>query len=101
MPRKNAKPAREWADPDDAPVLTKEWFESADLHEGGQLISRGRGRPKLRHPKTSVHLRLSPAVVEVFKAEGPGWQTRINAVLERYVARKRSSADAAAGRKKA
>ena len=39
------------------------------------------GRPKLDTPKVAVSLRLDQNVVDSFKAEGPGWQTRINAVL--------------------
>jgi uncharacterized protein (DUF4415 family) len=32
------------------------------------------------------------AVVDAFKAEGPGWQTRINQALKTVVARKRRKA---------
>ncbi|WP_082171900.1 BrnA antitoxin family protein [Methylobacterium indicum] len=44
------------------------------------LPSRG-GRPRAERPKQLVSLRLDPDVVEAFKATGPGWQTRMNAVL--------------------
>jgi uncharacterized protein (DUF4415 family) len=30
-----------------------------------------------------VSLRLSPAVLDYFKATGPGWQTRIDEVLKK------------------
>ena len=39
------------------------------------------GRPKAESPKVAVSLRLDQEVVDGFKAGGPGWQTRINAVL--------------------
>jgi len=39
------------------------------------------GRPKAENPKVAVSLRLDPEVVRRFKAQGPGWQTRINAAL--------------------
>ena len=39
------------------------------------------GRPKAQHPKVAVSLRLDPEVVSRFKAEGPGWQTRMNEAL--------------------
>ncbi|MCA0998578.1 BrnA antitoxin family protein [Alloyangia pacifica] len=39
------------------------------------------GRPKAANPKVAVSLRLDPEVVARFKAEGPGWQTRINEAL--------------------
>jgi len=41
-------------------------------------------------PKKDVHIRLDPAVLRWFKSRGPGYQTRINAVLRSFVeARKR------------
>jgi uncharacterized protein (DUF4415 family) len=38
-------------------------------------------------PKEAVKLRLSPDVLDHYRAGGPSWQTRINATLERAVAR--------------
>jgi uncharacterized protein (DUF4415 family) len=46
---------------------------------------RGRGRPALDAPKRLVSLRLDPEVVERFRATGPGWQSRINAVLRAHL----------------
>lgn len=37
-------------------------------------------------PKKDVHIRLDAAVLRWFKAQGPGYQTRINAVLRGFVA---------------
>lgn len=39
------------------------------------------GRPKSQNPKVAVSLRLDPEVISKFKAQGPGWQTRINDAL--------------------
>lgn len=39
------------------------------------------GRPKAENPKVAVSLRLDPDVVARFKAQGPGWQTRMNEAL--------------------
>ncbi len=36
-------------------------------------------------PKQDVHIRLDPAVLRWFKAQGPGYQTRINTVLRAFV----------------
>jgi uncharacterized protein (DUF4415 family) len=36
-------------------------------------------------PKRLISLRLDPDVVEWFRAQGPGYQTRINDVLKAYV----------------
>lgn len=44
------------------------------------------GRPKAAVTKEAVSLRLSPEVLTYFKATGPGWQTRLDAVLKDYVA---------------
>jgi len=32
-----------WVDPDEAPPLTREWFERANRHDGGTLIRKGAG----------------------------------------------------------
>ena len=42
-------------------------------------------------PKQDVHIRLDPAVLRWFKALGPGYQTRINAVLQAFVRAKQQS----------
>lgn len=44
------------------------------------------GRPKLENPKQAVSIRLSPQVIEFFKKDGKGWQTRLNEALEQHVA---------------
>jgi uncharacterized protein (DUF4415 family) len=36
-------------------------------------------------PKQDVHIRLDQTVLQWFKAAGPGYQTRINAVLRAFV----------------
>lgn len=42
-----------------------------------------RGRPKELVTKVSTTIRLDPDVLAAFKAEGPGWQSRINDALRR------------------
>jgi len=48
---------------------------------------RARGRPRSASPKQHVSLRLDAKVVAGFKAQGPGWQGRINEVLARALER--------------
>jgi uncharacterized protein (DUF4415 family) len=72
-----------WVDPDDAPELTQEWFDTADVYDGERLISRG--RPKSLAPKKAISLRLDPEVIDKFKADGPGWQGRMNDALRKAV----------------
>jgi len=81
MRKKKSASKREWVDPDDAPELTKEWFETADYYEGGKLVRRG--RPKSAAPKEAVSLRLDPDLLQHFRATGRGWQSRINAALRK------------------
>ncbi len=45
-----------------------------------------RGRPKLDAPKVEVKIRLDAKTVEHLRGSGPGWQTRVNALLGRLVA---------------
>jgi uncharacterized protein (DUF4415 family) len=45
-----------------------------------------RGRPKLEAPKVEVKIRLDANIVESLRGSGPGWQTRVNALLGKLVA---------------
>ena len=40
---------------------------------------------RLLEPKTVVTIRLDQQVLKWFKAKGPGYQTRINALLRAYM----------------
>jgi uncharacterized protein (DUF4415 family) len=68
---------------DELPELTEEWFEKADLHVGGVKV----GRPRSATRKVALKLRLDPDVVKAFRETGPGWQTRMNAALQRAASR--------------
>jgi uncharacterized protein (DUF4415 family) len=87
MGMQTKKPITEtkWIDPDDAPHLDREWFERGEIREGGRLIRPARpvGRPPKAAPKQAVNLRLDPDVLAHFRASGPGWQSRINAILRK------------------
>ncbi len=60
------------SDPDTAPVLDEQWFKTA------RLVTP--------QPKVPVSIRVDRDVLEWFKARGPRYQSRINAVLKAYVA---------------
>jgi len=77
------------AEPVEAPRLTREWFERADLNHGDKLVRRG--RPKSVNPKEAVNLRLDADVLEYFRKAGPGWQTRINEALRKAAGLQRST----------
>jgi uncharacterized protein (DUF4415 family) len=84
---------KKWVDPDDAPELTREFFQRADIYEGDKLIRRGRP-PLGDRPKQAIKLRLAPEVLDHFRAGGAGWQTRINETLEKAVQREKKKAKA-------
>ena len=77
---------------DDIPEITEEEFRRArpikdEFPELVATIKRARGRPRSVNPKQHVSLRLDAKVVAGFKAQGPGWQGRINEVLVRALER--------------
>lgn len=49
-----------------------------------QLL-RPRGRPKTGNARMAISLRLPPETLALWKATGPGWQTRMAEVLGRAV----------------
>jgi uncharacterized protein (DUF4415 family) len=76
-----------WKDPDEAPELTDEFFERATLYDGAKMVRRG--RPVAETRKAQVTLRLDADVLSGLRATGPGWQTRANAALKRWLAARR------------
>jgi len=65
---------------DDAPDLSEPYWA-----ERLATVKVRRGRPKASAAKISTTLRLDPDVLEAFKREGAGWQSRINATLRKAV----------------
>jgi uncharacterized protein (DUF4415 family) len=59
------------SDPDAAPILDEEWFRTATL--------------VMPERKVPVSIRVDHEVVEWFKAQGPRYQSRMNAVLRSYM----------------
>jgi len=70
----------------DSPELDSSFFENATL--------------KLPELKKSVNIRIDSDVLEWYKHQGPGYQTRMNAVLRMYMKTKREIADKKAVKKK-
>lgn len=56
-------------------------MEDAEYFRGDTFIRRGRGRPKLDAVKEQISVRLDPDVLTKLREAGPGWQSRINALL--------------------
>jgi len=68
------------ADPDAQPLTPKQLQAMVPL-------KAVRGRPKSENKKLLVSVRYSPEVVAYFKSTGEGWQSRMDGVLQQYVAR--------------
>jgi uncharacterized protein (DUF4415 family) len=66
-------PVNEPYDPNDSAAATAYWNDA--------IIKRGRGRPAVAVKRPTLNMRVDAEVLEAFKATGPGWQTRINALL--------------------
>jgi uncharacterized protein (DUF4415 family) len=81
MPRKKKSGGAAWVDRDDAPLLTDQFFDRAEIRDGHQIVRRG--RPPLPNPKQAVKLRLDADVLAAYRKTGAGWQTRINADLRK------------------
>ena len=60
-------------DPNDEAAVKAFWANAT--------ITRGRGRPPGAVKRPTLNMRVDAEVLEALKATGPGWQTRINALL--------------------
>lgn len=65
------------SDPDAMPLTDDEWAAAKPLARIG--------RPRKTECKVPTTIRLSPDVMEAFKATGKGWQTRIDAALKDWL----------------
>lgn len=73
------------SDPDAQPLTPKQLKTMVPL-------KALRGRPKSENKKLLVSVRYSPEVVAYFKSTGEGWQSLMDSVLRKYVARHSRSA---------
>ena len=63
---------------DDAPDMSAPYWADKFASVGVQ-----RGRPKADVTKVSTTIRLDPDIIAAFKADGSGWQSRINDALRK------------------
>ena len=80
MPVSEKNTKSNWVDPDDAPEMDDDWFERAEIRIGDKVIRRGRPPGSA---KRQISLRLDQAVIDHFRAGGPGWQSRLNEALRK------------------
>jgi len=69
--------------------MRDEEIDFSDLAEQGKDFFK-RAVLRLPQPKATVTIRLDRQVLEWFKAQGRGYQTRINALLRAYMEAHRS-----------
>lgn len=63
-------------DPDAPPILSDAWWREAEV--------------VLPEPKVHISIRIEKDVLEWFKSQGPGYQSRMNAVLRTYAHRRKA-----------
>lgn len=64
--------------------MRDEEIDFSDIPEQGREFFK-RAVLRLPQPKATVTIRLDRQVLEWFKAQGPRYQTRINALLRAYM----------------
>ncbi|MBF0625922.1 MAG: BrnA antitoxin family protein [Magnetococcales bacterium] len=65
------------SDPDATPCTDAEWEAVKPTLK--------RGRPLAAVAKERITIRLSPEVVQTFRASGKGWQTRVDTALKDWL----------------
>jgi uncharacterized protein (DUF4415 family) len=94
MSVKSKNTPQPWIDPDDAPELTDEFFAKGVWRIGGRIVTREeasiedkkrRGRPAAITTKVSTTIRFDSDLLAAFKADGNGWQTRMNDALRDWI----------------
>lgn len=66
-------------------ALTEEELEASIDHEEEGIVDWSTTTVTIPRPKVSFTMRYDPEILEWFREQGPGYQTKINAVLRTYV----------------
>ena len=83
------------SDPDNPPLTDADFARmrpAAEVLPKSLLRRRGERGPQKAPVKTLVSIRLSPDVLEHFRASGEGWQTQIDDALRDVVEKQRRRA---------
>lgn len=79
----------DWDAVSDNPEWTEEDFKKAKPFAevfpelAAEIRKNLGGRPKSADPKQAISIRLDRDVIAAFKAQGEGWQSRINEALRK------------------
>ena len=76
----NRRPIPPDFDEDETPDVSSPYWQ--DRFAKAPVV---RGRPRSQTPRVSTTIRLDAEVLDRFKAEGPGWQSRINEALRKAI----------------
>ncbi len=84
-------------DASEALDLDEQWFtetKSTPAVGSHEAVAMPRTRGKQKGPrKQDIHIRLDTDIIEHFKRDGRGWQTRINDSLRKVVEVERANAE--------
>lgn len=72
-------------------AMTEAEIEAAiadDADEAGMVVDWSKASVELPQPKEVLNMRVDYDIMEFFRSQGKGYQTRINAVLRSYVDQK-------------
>ena len=81
-------------DPNDEKAVSSFWKDAVVTHGGGYPLVRaalaerrkpGQRGPGKRSPKVAINIRLSPDVLDAFRATGDGWQTKVDGALKEWL----------------
>ena len=81
-------------DPNDQKAVKAFWADAVVTKGGGYAAVRaalaerrkpGQRGPGKRPPKVVTNIRLSPEVLDAFKASGNGWQTKVDSALKDWL----------------
>ncbi|MCX5497267.1 BrnA antitoxin family protein [Kaistia dalseonensis] len=72
-------------------AVTEEEIERQAIEDGDGDIDWSTLEVVIPAEKTAISIRVDQDVLDFFKEAGPGYQTRINAVLRSYMEQKRKA----------
>lgn len=81
----NGEDKTDWAK---AGAVTQEELEASiasDSDEAGMVVDWSSASPMMPLPKAVLNMRVDQDILNFFKRQGKGYQTKINAVLRSYV----------------
>ena len=70
---------------DDNPKSDMSDWQGATMKVGDAVLGHTRGKQKAP-TKIATTVRLDSQIIEYFKKDGKGWQTRLNSALREYIA---------------